>query len=333
VVLEKQMQQPDFWLDTKQAKEISQLYGDAKLLVEDWQSITDQAEVLFQLAKEEGSDGQGDWLETINKSYQELLTKFDKLEVRRLLSAPYDDSNVLLSIHAGAGGTDAQDWAQMLQRMYLRFSEDQNWSAVILDKSAGQEAGLKSCLIKISGRFAYGYLKCEAGVHRLVRISPFDGEKMRHTSFALVEVLPELPELTDIKIKDSDLRVDTFMSSGAGGQSVNTTYSAVRLVHLPTNITVTCQNERSQLQNKETALKYLTAKLWQVEQAKQQATKQELRGEFKSVAWGNQVRSYVLHPYKMVKDHRTELVNNDPDKVLDGYLDDFISARLKQLAR
>lgn len=239
---------------------------------------------------------------------------------------------MLLAIHAGAGGTDAQDWAEMLRRMYVRYGEQQGWQVEVVDESRGGEAGIKSSLLKITGRYAYGYLKCEAGVHRLVRISPFDAEKMRHTSFALVEVLPELPDVAEVELDPKDLRIDTFLSSGHGGQSVNTTYSAVRIVHIPTGITVTCQNERSQTQNKETALKYLRGKLWQLEWGKQQAEKQKLRGEFKSAEWGNQARSYVIHPYKLVKDHRTEFESTNPDKVLNGDLAPFIEARLKQLA-
>lgn len=321
------MEQPEFWQDQAKAKSISQRYGDLQSDIDDWQDLKSQLDILQQLANESIPAAQPE----VVKFYQGLLDKLDKLESKRLLSGHYDDNNALLSIHAGAGGTDAQDWAQMLERMYLRFCEQQGWSAEIVDRSPGQEAGLKSCLIKVSGRLAYGYLKNEAGVHRLVRISPFDAAKMRHTSFALLEVLPELPATSEITIEDKDLRIDTFMSSGHGGQSVNTTYSAVRLVHLPTGLTVTCQNERSQQQNKETALKYLKAKLWQIEQDKQQAVKQGLKGEFKTAAWGNQVRSYVLHPYKMVKDHRTGFTSSEPDKVLDGNLMDFIASRLKQL--
>lgn len=269
----------------------------------------------------------------LEAQHTDLTRRFEEFEFIALLSEKYDESNAILALHAGAGGVDAQDWTEMLLRMYLRFAEKQGWQTKVLDESRGEEAGVKSVTVHVQGRYAYGYLKSEAGVHRLVRISPFDAEKMRHTSFALCEVLPELEELDEeIPIDEKDLRVDTFMASGHGGQSVNTTYSAVRIVHIPTNITVSVQNERSQKQNRETALKILRAKLHQIEIAKQQEERSKIRGEYHEAAWGNQIRSYVLHPYKQVKDHRTKHESKEPDAVLNGELIPFIEAELRRRA-
>ncbi|MFA6551333.1 MAG: peptide chain release factor 2 [Patescibacteria group bacterium] len=265
----------------------------------------------------------------LEERFNELEAEFNKLEFLVLFGEKYDVNNVILTIHAGTGGTDAQDWAQILERMYLRFAESKKWTAETLERSVGGEAGIKSAMLKISGRWAYGFLKSEAGVHRLVRISPFDAEKMRHTSFALVEIIPELPDAAEIEIKDEDLRIDVFRSSGAGGQSVNTTDSAVRIVHLPTNITVTCQNERSQSQNKETALKIMRAKLFQLEEQKRATEEARLRGETLAPEWGNQIRSYVMQPYKMVKDHRTDYETPDVESVLDGKLEGFMESYLR----
>jgi peptide chain release factor 2 len=250
-----------------------------------------------------------------------------------LLSGPYDKNSALISIHAGAGGTEAQDWAQMLLRMVMRFCDTMGWQAKILDESRGSEAGYKSVLLEVKGRYAYGYLKSEHGVHRLVRISPFDAEKMRHTSFALVDVLPEVDNTVQFEIDPKDLRIDTFMSGGKGGQSVNTTYSAVRIVHIPTNISVSCQNERSQQQNKEMAMKILQSKLHALEEEKKAKEKQEMRGEYKSPEWGSQIRSYVLHPYHLVKDYRSEYESTDPEAVLEGELLPLCEAYLRWIKK
>ncbi len=298
-----------------------------------WNTLDRETKETIALTKEAENSGEHTLRPDIEKKISELQKEFADLEFFLLLSGPYDGANAILAIHAGTGGTDAQDWAGMLLRMYLRFIEKQGWKARVVDESRGQEAGIKSVTLEVKGHYAYGYLKAEAGVHRLVRISPFDAEAMRHTSFALVEVIPELEEIREMAIDPKDLRIDTFMSGGHGGQSVNTTYSAVRIVHLPTTITVQCQNERSQTQNKETAMKILRARLHLRKIAEQQKEKQELRGEYAEAAWGNQIRSYVLQPYKLVKDHRTKFESTDPDAVLDGKLQPFIEAFLRSRVR
>jgi peptide chain release factor 2 len=262
-----------------------------------------------------------------------LEKEIEKLEFKILLGGEYDRNDVIMAIHSGAGGVDAQDWAEMLLRMYLRWAEKNNFKTRVLDESRGAEAGIKSVTVEISGPYAFGYLKSEAGVHRLVRLSPFNSDNLRQTSFALVEILPVISEIKDVKIDPKDLRVDVYRSSGAGGQSVNTTDSAVRITHIPTNIVVTCQNERSQLQNKEQAMKILRAKLHQEYLAEKESEKQKLRGEFTSVEWGSQIRSYVVHPYKMVKDHRTKYETTNAEGVLDGDLTEFMEAYLKNIEK
>lgn len=298
-----------------------------------WENLYKDVESLDELAHEAEQDEDAALEEDIKKHFNELEAEFRALEFFILFSDKYDAGNAIVAIHAGTGGTEAQDWAAMLARMYFRFCERHGFTSRLIDEHRGTEAGIKSMTFEVRGRHAYGWLKGEAGVHRLVRISPFDAEKMRHTSFALVEVLPELGEVEEVKIDPEDLRIDTFLSGGHGGQSVQTTYSAVRLVHIPTGITVSCQNERSQQQNKETAMKILRAKLFKLAEEAKQKEKQKLRGEYKSAEWGNQIRSYVLHPYKMVKDHRTKYETADPLSVLDGKLDDFVEAYLKFRAK
>ncbi len=265
----------------------------------------------------------------LNPADPEAEKLYQSLERTSFFTGPYDEASAVLSIHAGAGGTESQDWASMLLRMYQRFAENQGWLVNLLDSSPGEEAGLKSATLEITGRMAYGWLKGEAGVHRLVRISPFDADKARHTSFALVEVIPEIEKTGEIEIKPDELKIDVFRSGGHGGQSVNTTDSAVRLTHLPTGIVVTVQNERSQLQNRETAMKILTSRLLvrQIEEQRQATI--GLRGEHVSAEWGNQIRSYVLHPYQMVKDHRTGYETSQTEATLNGDLAPFVDAYLR----
>jgi len=267
--------------------------------------------------------------EALEKQLLALEKAFNNLEFKTLLGDPYDRNDAIMAIHAGAGGVDAQDWAEMLLRMYLRWAEKNNFKAKILDESRGGEAGIKSATLEISGEYAFGNLRSEAGVHRLVRLSPYNSDNLRQTSFALVEILPVIEELKEVAIKPGDLKIDTFRSSGAGGQSVNKTDSAVRITHLPTGIVVSMQSERSQAQNKERAMKVLTARLHQNYLEKEEQEKRKIRGEFKSAEWGNQIRSYVIHPYKMVKDHRTKHETAQAEKVLDGEINDFIESYLK----
>lgn len=327
--LEKASSAPDFWANQDKAKLVSQQLAQLRQELETWEGLKKETSDLLEIARLDQADQEVSLREETEERLAELAKKFAELEFMVLFDGPYDKDNAVVAIHAGAGGVDAQDWTEMLLRMVLRFCEKKGWRVNILDESRGGEAGIKSIFLEVIGRHAYGYLKSENGVHRLVRISPFDAEKMRHTSFALIEVIPELEEIAEIVIKDEDLRIDVYRAGGHGGQSVNTTDSAVRIVHLPTGITVTCQNERSQRQNKDTALKILKSKLHQYYQAEKEEEKQALRGEFTEAAWGNQIRSYVIHPYKLVKDHRTNHETSDVVGVLDGKLDEFIEAYLK----
>lgn len=323
--MEKAQAAPDFWADHAAARKASQTLAELKKEFEAWRALRSDAADLNELV----SLGDDSLEQDAEAKVAELEKAYGARETAMLFSGPHDASNAILSVHAGAGGTDAQDWAEMLLRMFLRYAERKGWSAELVDETRGGEAGIKSATVIISGRHAYGYLKTEAGVHRLVRQSPFNADALRQTSFASVEVVPEIDESAEVEITPEDLRIDTFMSGGKGGQSVNTTYSAVRIVHLPTKITVSCQNERSQQQNKETAMKILRGKLVALKEAEIREEKAKLKGEHKAAAWGNQIRSYVLHPYKMVKDHRTDVESKDPDRVLDGDLDVFIEATLR----
>lgn len=331
--LETETSAPDFWADQERAKRESQKLADLKKEYDAWNGLRMDVMGVLELAEEGMREKDDSLAGDLEARLNELEKRYLDLEFTLLFSGDYDDKNAILSIHAGAGGTDAQDWAEMLMRMFFRYAERKGWKVRLLDESRGGEAGIKSATFEIEGRQAYGHLKSEHGVHRLVRQSPFNADALRQTSFALVEVIPEIDEDASIEIDPKDLRIDTFMSGGKGGQSVNTTYSAVRIVHIPTGITVSCQNERSQAQNKEMALKILRSKLVKLREEEIQKEKQKLRGEYQSAEWGNQIRSYVLHPYKMVKDHRTEVETSDPDTVLDGDLDMFVEGFLRWQAK
>ncbi len=327
--LQSEMSAPDFWNNQEKAQTISQDYQEIKTEIEKWDALRSQVDDLIELCRGEVSSPDAAMAAEIETQTTELEKQFSDYEFYLLLNGPYDKNNAIIAVHAGAGGTEAQDWASMLVRMLLRFCESRGWRVTILDESRGAEAGYKSITFEVKGRYAYGYLKSEHGTHRLVRISPFDAEKMRHTSFANVEVVPEVDDEIKIEIKNEDLRIDTFMSGGKGGQSVNTTYSAVRIVHIPTGITVQCQNERSQAQNKEMAMKILKSRLLKIEEEKKAKEKAKLRGDWKSAEWGNQIRSYVLHPYHMVNDHRTEYKATNPEDVLEGELLPLAEAYLR----
>ena len=296
--------------------------------VESWRSLDDKAASLAELLDLSIEEKDDSLLETFSQELTEVQERLAELEFKLVLSGPYDERNAIMALHAGAGGVESQDWASMLMRMYIRWAERRGYKAELLDVSVGEEAGVKSAVVQISGRYAYGYLIAERGVHRLVRLSPFDSDHARHTSFALMEVMPEVEEGVDVTINPDDLRIDVFRAGGAGGQSVQKNSTAVRITHLPTGIKVSCQNERSQHQNKEYAMRILMARLVEREMEEKAKQMAKLKGEHISPEWGNQIRSYVLHPYKMVKDHRTGFETSDADGVLDGELDDFMRAYL-----
>lgn len=330
--LEVEASASDFWSDQERARRESQKLADLKDDVGAWQALRKDIGDLLDVIRVAEEEKDESILTEMESSVNDLEARYGALEFSMLFSGTYDAKSAVMSIHAGAGGTDAQDWAEMLLRMYVRYAEKKGWKVRLVDESRGTEAGIKSATMFVEGKNAYGHLRSEAGVHRLVRLSPFNADHLRQTSFALVEVLPEVDESIHIDIKPEDLRIDTFMSGGKGGQSVNTTYSAVRIVHLPTNITVSCQNERSQQQNKETAMQILKAKLFALREEEMAKEKKELRGEFHSAEWGNQIRNYVIHPYQLVKDARTGFETTETEKVLDGELDRFVEAYLRMQA-
>lgn len=322
--LRAQSEAPDFWQDNLHAQDVMKQISKLEARTLPWQQLQRSLNEVVELADLNDPTMASE----LTKQLADAQQAYDELKQQLKFNGPYDDHDAIVSIHAGAGGTDAQDWSAMLLRMYLRFTEKSGWRATMVDESAGEEAGIKSATFEVSGPFAYGKLKGEHGVHRLVRLSPFNAES-RETSFAKVEVTPKIDAPEELEIDEKDLRIDVYRSGGHGGQSVNTTDSAVRITHIPTNIVIAIQNERSQLQNKETAMTILRSKLAQL-QTEQHAEKvSELKGPNEEAAWGNQIRNYVLHPYKQVKDLRTEYTSTDPDKVLDGELNPFIDAYLE----
>jgi peptide chain release factor 2 len=327
--LETLMSEPGFWDNTEKAQEISQEVSHLQDMVDEWEGIKKECDDLLALVQDISPEESPKMADELHKMVDKFEKKWRDLVVTSFLNKKYDKKNAILSIHAGTGGTDAQDFSEMLLRMYLRYAEKKGFSTQILEKSEGDEAGIKSATILIKGPLAYGLLKSENGVHRLVRLSPFNVKHTRETSFALVEVLPELniDEMPDIK-KD-DLRIDTYRASTHGGQSVNTTDSAVRITHIPTGVTAQCQNERSQVQNKEQAMKILYAKLQDLKDQKAAETIDEIKGGRTEIKWGNQIRSYVLHPYTMVKDHRTKHETSKVEDVLDGSIESFIRSYLE----
>jgi len=326
--LEKESTQPDFWKDNLRASKIMKELEELRKEIEELSQAETETSELLEIAKiiYEGDKEEKE----LELKIEKLEKEINALEFKTLFSGKYDRNDAIISIYSGAGGVDAQDWAEMLFRMYLKWAERNNLKARIIDESRGQEAGIKNATVELSGAYIYGNLRSENGVHRLVRLSPYNADNLRQTSFALVDVMPVIEDIPEVVIEPKDLRIDVYRSSGPGGQGVNTTDSAVRITHIPTGIVVACQNERSQMQNREEALKILKAKLHKKYLEERESEKKEIRGEMASAEWGSQIRSYVLHPYKMVKDHRTKLETSDPEAVLNGAIEPFIEAYLKE---
>ncbi|MDD7362608.1 MAG: peptide chain release factor 2 [Peptoniphilus sp.] len=330
--LTKKTIEPGFWDDSDEAQKVIRMQNNLKSRIDVYDELKDaidETEIMLELIEEEDDASLYDQLQ---KNLASIEKKAQEFKIHTLLNGEYDLNNAILSIHAGAGGTEAQDWASMLFRMYTRYAESKGYSVEVVDMLNEDEAGIKSATLRISGPHAYGYLKAEKGVHRLVRISPFDAAKKRHTSFTSVDVYPELDDDIEVEINAEDIKVDTYRASGAGGQHVNTTDSAVRITHIPTGIVVQCQNERSQIQNREQAMKMLQAKLVALKEEEQKEKIEDLAGNYSQIAWGSQIRSYVFHPYTMVKDHRTGAEVGDVSRVMDGDLDPFINAYLEEKA-
>ncbi len=322
---QSKMEESDFWDDPNKAQKVSQKAAHLEEFIKNWEGIESSLKDFPELI-EMANDQE---LNDLSKEVVLLNTKFVQGETTLLLSGPYDQGNVILTLHVGNGGQDAEDFTQILERMYLRFAENKGWKTQILDESPS-DSGLKSATIEISGPMAYGMMKSEHGVHRLIRLSPFNAKNLRQTSFARVEILPEVEDDTELDIAETDLRIDVFRASGCGGQSVNTTDSAVRITYLPLDIVVTCQNEKSQLQNKQSAMKVLKSRLLQLKLEQQAEKLEELRGELMENSFGSQIRTYTLQPYKLVKDHRTNTEHNNPDKVFDGEIEVFIESFLRK---
>jgi peptide chain release factor 2 len=323
--IEQQAGEPGFWDNPEAAQKIMQEMSRLRAQVEPWQKLAQRISDAIELDKLADED----FLPDLEQEVNALAAMVEKMSFTAKLSGPYDDENAILAIHAGAGGTDSQDWAEMLERMYLRWAEENNYKVDVIERSEGEEAGIKSVTLEIKGSYAYGYLQSERGVHRLVRLSPFDSASRRHTSFAKVELWPDIQDDIDIEINDSDLRVDTYRAGGAGGQHVQKNDTAVRITHIPTGIVAQCQNQRSQKQNRERAMQILKARLFEMEREKQEAAMAVLKGENVDAGWGNQIRSYVLHPYQMVKDHRTDYEVGNVNAVLNGRLNDFMENYLR----
>jgi len=306
-----------------------QRLAELKRVVDRWRGLEKRVIEIDELVSLESEAEETTLGGEIESEFEEISSSLEEMEFQVSLKGRYDNHNAIIAIHAGAGGVESQDWAEMLLRMYLRWAERHRHQSEVLDTSPGEEAGIKSAIVEVSGDYSFGYLKSEHGVHRLIRLSPFDADHARHTSFALVEVMPEAEKDVDIKLSTEDLKIDTFRSSGPGGQHMQKTSSAVRIVHLPTGLSVSCQSERSQYQNKENAMRILQARLLKLELAKREEERAKIKGKRIVAGWGNQIRSYILHPYKMVKDHRTDYQTSDTEAVLDGKLDDFITAYLR----
>lgn len=327
--LEAQSAAAGFWDDPDRARDLMQELAAARDRVETWGGLHRRASDAAELIELAEAEGDSDVLASAGADLEAIEKEFEALEFQLQLSGQYDSRNAILAVHAGAGGTDSQDWAEMLLRMYLRWAERKGYSTDILDLTEGEEAGIKSTTVEIKGKYAFGYLQSERGVHRLVRLSPFNSASARQTSFAKVEVMPEVEQVGEIQVPDDDIRVDVYRSSGAGGQNVQKNSTAVRITHIPTGIVVTCQNERSQGRNRESAMKVLEARLLEIELNRQEEEKARLKGQHMDVSFGSQIRNYVLHPYKMVKDVRTDFETSDTTAVLDGEIDGFIEAYLE----